>query len=110
MIFDVENVQNWHFLTKCQQMETQILVISFDFSWFLAKDLAFWTQTACKSKYSLRFMTNSHEMIRWTLLLFQSVFKLIHHQCGINIGFWVSVEKIVDKIRWAAVKEKREII
>ena len=34
-------VQNWHFLTNCQRMETQILVISFDYSWFLAKNLAF---------------------------------------------------------------------
>ena len=31
----------WHFLTNCHQMETQNLVISFDYSWFLAKNLAY---------------------------------------------------------------------
>ena len=30
-------VQNWHFLTHCHQMETQNLVISFDYSWFLGQ-------------------------------------------------------------------------
>ena len=34
-------VQNWHFLTNCHQMETQNLVISFDYSCFLAKNLAY---------------------------------------------------------------------
>jgi hypothetical protein len=34
-------VQNWHFLMNCHQMETQNLVISFDYSWFLAKNLAY---------------------------------------------------------------------
>ena len=29
------------FLTNCHRMETQNLVISFDYSWFLAKNLAF---------------------------------------------------------------------
>ena len=33
-------VQNWHFLTNCQWMETHNLVISFDYSWFLGKNLA----------------------------------------------------------------------
>ena len=34
-------VQNWHFLTNYDWMETQNLVISFDYSWFLAKNLAY---------------------------------------------------------------------
>ena len=34
-------VQNWHFLTNCHQMETQNLVISFDYSWYLANNLAY---------------------------------------------------------------------
>ena len=34
-------VQNWHFLMNCHQMETQNLVISFDCSWFLTKNLAY---------------------------------------------------------------------
>ena len=34
-------IQNWHFLTNCDWTETQNLVISFDYSWFLAKNLAY---------------------------------------------------------------------
>ena len=34
-------VQNWHFLTNCHQTETQNLVISFDYSWFMAKNFAY---------------------------------------------------------------------
>ena len=34
-------VQNWHFLTNCHQMETQNLVISFGYCWFLVKNLAY---------------------------------------------------------------------
>ena len=32
-------VQKWYFLKNCHQMETQNLVISFDYSWFLGKNL-----------------------------------------------------------------------
>ena len=34
-------VQNWHILANCDWMETQNLVISFNYSWFLAKNLAY---------------------------------------------------------------------
>ena len=51
-------VQNWHFLTNRHQMKTQNLVISFDYSWFLAKNLAY---AECRiMKFHYRNSSNSH--------------------------------------------------
>ena len=41
-------VQNWHFLTNCHWMETQNLVISFNYSWFLAKNFSNFVSLAWK--------------------------------------------------------------
>ena len=67
-------VQNWHFLMNCHQMETQNLVISFDY-----KTLLFRTHTAfyAKSKYSLTNKQAGQRLqfgfktldISWTILL-----------------------------------------
>ena len=49
MIFDTKD-SLWKskigccFLTNCHQMETQNLVIAFEYSWFLAKNIAFYNQ------------------------------------------------------------------
>ena len=60
-------VQNWHFLTNFLQMETQNLVVSFDYSWFLAKNLAyaecrimkFHYQNSSTSQRNLKFSKTS---------------------------------------------------
>ena len=55
-------VHNWHFLTNCHQMETQNLVISFDYSWFLAKNLAC---AECPiMKFHYRNSSNNHYLCR----------------------------------------------
>ena len=65
MIFDIEN-SLWKskigtFLTNCHQMETQNLVISFDYSWFLAKNLVYAERRIIKFHY--RHSSNLHYSI-----------------------------------------------
>ena len=64
MIFDLQN-SLWKskigtFLTNCHQMETQNLVISFDYSWFLAKNLAYAKCRIMKFHYRNSSISQEH--------------------------------------------------
>ena len=65
------NVQNWHFLMNYHQVETQNLVISFDYSWFLAKNLAY--AECLIMKFHYRNSSNLHTLgqgISWQNVFF----------------------------------------
>ena len=82
-------VQNWHFLTNCPQMETQNLVISFDYSWFLVKNLAYAECRIMKFHYrnsSIFYLSPSHEHIGIT------IFFKAHEKITGKENFWKKVE------------------
>ena len=71
MIFDIENSLWKSKIGTCHQMETQNLVISFDYSWFLAKNLAY---AECPiMKFHYRHSSSVHRYFLWLYNIYSQI-------------------------------------